>query len=78
MWPITVLETIGGLDLIASLILGLIYFLAARNATDSFLGIVVGIAIVLQGLFVWSLFSVIALIAKNLIAIRRNSQVRIL
>jgi hypothetical protein len=81
---ITVLRIFAWLDLVAGIALAIIIwvkFSATEIGTGTYyahtitnpIAIAVGIAVLLQGMFVCALFLVIASIAENLIAIRENT-----
>ena len=72
---ISALRFFAWLDLIAGVILSIIVWSKYANS-DNPIAIGIGIAVLLQGLFVWALFMVLSSIALNLIAIKENTDVK--
>ncbi len=83
---ISALRFFAWLDLIAGIVFAIIiwakfatseigagYYSRAETITNP-IAIGIGIAVLLQGIFVWALFLVLSSIAQNLIAIRDNTE----
>jgi hypothetical protein len=72
---ISALKFFAWLDLIAGVILSIIIW-AKYSSSDNPIVIGIGIAVLLQGLFVWALFLVLSSIAQNLISIKENTEIK--
>jgi hypothetical protein len=72
---ISALKFFAWLDLIAGVIFSII-ILSKYAKSENLIAIGVGIAIILQGLFVWALFMALSSIAQNLISIRENTEIK--
>ena len=70
---ISALKIFAWIDLIVGIGFGIL-ILAKYAKSEGVVATGVGIAIFLQGVFVWALFLVIASIAQNLIAIKENTK----
>ncbi len=70
---ISALQIFAWLDLIAGIIFSIIIW-SKYSTSETAVAIGIGIAVLLQGVFVWALFLVLSSIAQSLISIRDNTE----